>query len=545
MALAITTRPIPASAAVVWTHDDYWGVNTWQSTNLLAPTTLSLETADGNVRISWPFISPDAGGILQTTINLPPVGGWTEVTNEAMTSYVEGIRSISMPANDPQRFFRLVAMQTNWIPVFSFAVFYDAQLEFTQTAPLTVSGRTHANGPICMGAASGNVLRFNDTVTTASSIVVSNLGGYSSFATPVYAGTPTQRIGTPPLKPSGLTNHHALIEMPPVGESPLSLQWQQRYYNKAAVVLLISNYTVTVNVKSLGAADSTGIVSNYNFSSYSNIYFPAVASIGAERTNLARRLPFLSLTNRFYDYRESKWVMPTEINMAILKTWLVTNSMVINKFPWNAGSYPNIMYVGDFRTITNLHALRLTAGVVIPTNAPTSAGRATGFTIATINPLYLWGDYNCPNPAHLGTTNTTAAFPASLVSDAVTILSTNWTDSVYGKGSTTLNSRTAADVTVNAALISGVVYTTGTGVGYWSGGVQNQTRLLENWTGRTLTLNGSLVNLYPSAMATNQFQNPGVYYNAPTRKISFNPNFLDPVKLPPGTPLVISVTPAQ
>jgi hypothetical protein len=47
----------------------------------------------------------------------------------------------------------------------------------------------------------------------------------------------------------------------------------------------------------------------------------------------------------------------------------------------------------------------------------------SGFTVATPNPLYVWGNYNCPNSAYLGTTNTTTDYPASLVSDALTILS--------------------------------------------------------------------------------------------------------------------------
>jgi hypothetical protein len=68
--------------------------------------------------------------------------------------------------------------------------------------------------------------------------------------------------------------------------------------------------------------------------------------------------------------------------------------------------------------------------------------------------------------------------------------------------------------------------------------VMNLPRLLEDWqTGsKVLTLNTSIVNLYNSAMATSQFQNPGHYYNAPTRQISFDNNFMNYAKQPPGTP---------
>jgi len=248
------------------------------------------------------------------------------------------------------------------------------------------------------------------------------------------------------------------------------------------------------------------------------------------------------VTNRFRDYRESKWVMPTEINMGLLKDWLPTNTMVLSQYPAGSGIYPNIMYVADVRLTTNLHAVRLRNGAIIPTNGP-SHELATGFTVATPNPLYIWGHYNTPYAAHQGTTNTTLTFPASLVADAITVLSPNWTDNGYGNGITPLNSRNAANATVNAAIIAGTVYTTGSAVGQWSGGVQNLVRLLETWAGDTLTLNTSLVVFYNSAKATSQFQNPGVYYNAPTRNFNFDQNFLSPSKLPPGTPMVSGIVP--
>lgn len=437
-----------------------------------------------------------------------------------------------------------IALDT--IPAFQFAIFYNSQLEFTQCAPLTVRGRTHANGPICMGAASGNTLRFEGLVTTTSQIVVSNLGGYSSFATPVYAGSPSpgRQTAQPTLQlPIGENNTAAavreIINVPSSSDSAALAE--QRFFNKAGVVLLISNDTVTVNVKSLGAAATTGIISNYTFWSYSNsnpnVLVYGASNIVYQRAQLAANVPFLNLTNRFRDYRESDWVMPTEIDMGILKNWLVTNIAVTNKFPTGSGTYPTIMYVGDFRTVTNLHAVRVKNGSIVPTNGPSHA-QAQGFTLATINPIYVWGHYNTPNPSHRGTENVSAAFPASLIGDAITILSPNWTDTVYGNGSTALSSRAADSTTVNAAIIAGSVYTTGTGVGNWSGGVHNLTRLLENWTGDILTLNSSLVNLYNSVRANTQFQNPNIYYTAPFRNFNFNTNYLVETKLPPGTPTV-------
>jgi hypothetical protein len=123
------------------------------------------------------------------------------------------------------------------------------------------------------------------------------------------------------------------------------------------------------------------------------------------------------------------------------------------------------------------------------------------------------------------------------MSDALTLLSKSWTDA---KSSNALSSRTAASATtVNAAIITGIVPSTGNSSSQFSGGVHNLTRLLENWGSSTLWLNTSIINLYTSRVAKVQFQNPGVYYNAPTRRFSYDLKFLDPSKQPPGIPTAL------
>ena len=69
----------------------------------------------------------------------------------------------------------------------------------------------------------------------------------------------------------------------------------------------------------------------------------------------------------------------------------------------------------------------------------------------------------------------------------------------------------------------------------------NLPRLLENWSSSTLTLNTSIVNMFGSVFATNQFQlpygsmNPTGYYEAPSnRKFTFDSRLLS--RQPPGTP---------
>ena len=111
-----------------------------------------------------------------------------------------------------------------------------------------------------------------------------------------------------------------------------------------------------------------------------------------------------------------------------------------------------------------------------------------------------------------------------------------------------LGSRPAQDTTVNAAFLGGIVQTTNSaGVGHYSGGVENFPRFLEDWSGKTITYNGSMVVMFPSQSATNFWVSPSLanYYTAPTRKWAFDSNFLDYRKLPPVTPQVRKVIRGQ
>jgi hypothetical protein len=155
-----------------------------------------------------------------------------------------------------------------------------------------------------------------------------------------------------------------------------------------------------------------------------------------------------------------------------------------------------------------------------------------GLTVATPLPIYVRGHYNSP-PATRGSLDTTGTLPAALIGDAITILSPNWQDP---RSALALDMRVASDTTVNAAFLAGIVQTTS---GNYSGGVENFPRFLEDWSGKTFTYSGSMVVMYDSVYATGQWRGTGEdigIYNPPIRNWSFDTNFRDPNKLPPGTP---------
>jgi hypothetical protein len=72
--------------------------------------------------------------------------------------------------------------------------------------------------------------------------------------------------------------------------------------------------------------------------------------------------------------------------------------------------------------------------------------------------------------------------------------------------------------------------------------MENFPRFLEQWgQANTITYNGSMVKMFPSQYATNMWGKANVY-NPPKRNWAYDINFDDPMKLPPVTPSLQSVT---
>ena len=411
------------------------------------------------------------------------------------------------------------------VPVTQYAIFYNGLLEFSTCAAMTVNGRVHANGSIYTGT--GASLTFNGTVTCTGTISSPawNGQGPSWNDTGTYNGNPPSRTNVPSVALSiSLTNGHSMIDMPPTGESPSSTLGQTRLYNQAQTVLLVSNSAVTMKIQS-----------SLNEQLPGQDPAPILLNSANNPSALATNFPFLSTTNSFTDQRENKTVLTTQIDVGKYAQWITTNSGILSKFPAGSGTYPTILYVADNRTTTSsqIPAVRLTNGIAPPANG------GLGWSVATPDPLYVLGNYNCTNSSCLGTTNTTAAVPSSFMSDALTILSGAWADS---KSSSSYTARQASDTTVNAAILTGIVPSTGSSSSQFSGGVHNLPRLLEDWNSpstRTLTLNTAIMNLFNSTIATHQFVNPGTYYDPPTRQFSYDLKFQNPAQQPPAIPCAL------
>jgi len=528
---------------------------------LLAHAQLAISTSNGNVTVTIWGSSPNMA--LQTATNLSPQTAWkTLMVNNGTAQY-------TMPATDQQRFFRV----QYGIPVFQFAVFYNLNLEIDPGLAFTINAPVFSNAGLWSG--SPNVV-YNSSVQAVNAVDTSSYDPFCSGKIDnagASGGTPSANFlmaGQPEPNAPSLnllvdTNNdpvfvRSLLGLPPPDYAlgtPAAYSTNGQMYFANGADLVVSNAFSGTNFGTLPLKGT-------NFTVYfqSGYYHPPLRQVtndfyllktggstnwiqfanGAlnSRTNM-QYAGYSFLTNvTFYDYREGKTVQAVQLDVAKFRTWL-TNVNINGGSNYNAmkinavGKGLNSVYVYNnvYNNSSQLPAVRMINGQRLPPD---------GLTVATPFPMYVKGDYNIQTTgtdSSAGTTNTINTVPAALMADSITILSSNWSDA-YTSG-TALSTRISVKATINAAVLDGIVPSSGTN---YSGGVENFLRLLENWNNIQLWYNGSIVVMFPSQYATNRWQYPGAYYYAPNRKWGFDTNFNSQSKLPPLTPFVLTpVTP--
>ena len=218
------------------------------------------------------------------------------------------------------------------------------------------------------------------------------------------------------------------------------------------------------------------------------------------------------------------------------------------------------------------HVLRLVDGgmdgagnsFVPPTNG-TLANNGNGFTVASEEPVYVWGNYNTGASDPFWPSENTTTTPhsaAAIIADAVTLLSnppannttpttnTGWTDiesfSFPGCAVVTGNctkSRNGNTSYYRMAIIAGksIPFPQPAWGGQdfgTDGGMHNFLRYLEDRGASSATVNyaGSMISMYYSQYATGNFKCCTSVYGAPQRNYFFDTLFENPQNLPPGTP---------
>jgi hypothetical protein len=229
----------------------------------------------------------------------------------------------------------------------------------------------------------------------------------------------------------------------------------------------------------------------------------------------------------FYNYREGKYIKMTDVDLRKLAGWVQGvdgggdplvdgggNPIYVQHYSNHLPANGLLYAMRDDIVGSEQPGIRIYNGSKIYSSA--------GLTLVTDAPAYIQGNFNSVDKA-----------PAAVISDALNIVSNNWSDANSDGG---LAARTATNTTVNAAFISGVDETAGS---TYSGGLENYPRLHENWGGQTLTIRGSFVQLWECQVAGGLWGNSS--YSAPVRNWDYDPDFLDIDNLPVFTPQVVGL----
>ena len=401
-------------------------------------------------------------------------------------------------------------LETQLIPIFQFAIFYNSDLEIQPGPQMTVIGPVHSNQDIYIG--SNNSLDFDSTITSGGNIYHSRKEGKASGGGTVkvkdgagvyqdmsngdgtwldsnnddwVVGSQTRwngqvqssahQVGSLLMPLPNPDDPRAVIERPDPADLPELAE--VKYYNRADLRIIDGS-----------AFDLSGVAVDLDY--------PDPDNPGNTLNPVSQK--------EFHNFREGKTISVTEIDVAKLAA--------SGNFPTNG-----ILYVSDERDdmVSELvqDAVRLVNGSELP---------AQGLTVVTDRPLYIQGNFNTVNKK-----------PASVMCDAINILSNAWNDSKSTKSS--LSKRVASNTEVNVAIIAG---NTETLPGAYNGGVENFPRFLEKWSGKTLTYSGSIVAMWDSEIATGRWIYGSPYYAAPIRNWSYDIDLGDPANAPPGMPSV-------
>jgi hypothetical protein len=248
-------------------------------------------------------------------------------------------------------------------------------------------------------------------------------------------------------------------------------------------------------------------------------------------------------------------------------------------------NYNGVVYIYDatkssVEPANTLDGIRLQDGTTTP-NFNDQNNNPLGFTVVSNNGVYVQGDYN--------TTPITVAGaqvnnPAAVMGDALTAVSQGWSlaantslQPMTGTTSGTreaiastnfpgngtynpaVNAATANGMQINAAILTGNT-PTNVAADTNSGGAQNLVRMIEDWyynpfgpmdtdgdgnhVGLTLTLNGSLGQLFTSKYFTGAYPGSGVahgvYIQPKFRVLNYDLNFKN--RTPAGSPSTTAFT---
>ena len=468
------------------------------------------------------------------------------------------------------------------IPIFQYIIFYNMNLEIAAASTLDINGPVFSNAGLWSGS---TTITFDQTVWAVSKTLVNGANNpfvtYTGSGSSTYtmAGEPVSGVNHVTMPIAGTNNNPSVVES--------ILQWPPSGYalgSSAAYTpngeVYLANYADLIISNAASGVNSTRPAGTNFFVYYEDPSQPA----NSNSNNFCSSITWV--TNDFYiitntthhtisisnsvpgsqwtdgsGNRDQIWYAGYSFLTNVLfydwrEGWSSGNAKTVQAVQFDVTKYnlwlSNAAAGGNYNAICNSDKNHSIGGVYIYTSVPMTTSvlpavrvvngsqlyDSYGLSIATPMPLYVEGNFNVTDGSgnsDAATIGTAHSRPASFLADAITVLSSGYSDTSTAKAPSVSPSTT----TIHAACLEGIVPSdsslpSGGDNSNYSGGVENFLRLLENWG--TLYYNGSIVVMFPSQYATNRWRQTGNYYVAPSRIWSFDTNFTVRAKLPPFTP---------
>jgi Tfp pilus assembly protein PilX len=456
------------------------------------------------------------------------------------------------------------------IPLFQFAIFYDKDLEFSNTATLTVGGRVHTNADLYFNAGSGGSTLTVDGLTTAVGQTYrgykdQNACGGTVQVRAIGAGTPSINCSSARiiltntlLNPwnGGIKQGVKKLNVPkPDAFTPTP---GEQYWDNAELRVVYNVATNQVQVRDAS----------------NNINVPATNTLTTTCAGSATNTP-----NSFYDRREGpiaggtsgKFITMLDINMGNLLSCINSNAGDLNVPDGLANTTDNGLVL--YFTVIGPNSNLTPSGYGVRLRNGNNLSNTRGVTVVSDQPVYIEGDYNNFN-------NGAGWVPAAVMGDVINILSNNYknaasrtgavvvtstscTNGFTAKGQAPLDCRPATSTTIRAAIVGATDSTgnaegaAGRDKGISNGGVNNMMRYHEEWGfngglqggAATFTYQGSLVSLNTPLHMSGTWSLGGTnanpvgrsVYNPPIRNWTYDQRFNTAVTLPPLTPRAVSL----
>ena len=462
-------------------------------------------------------------------------------------------------AGNPEAITQLV-FRSRLVPLFQFAIFFNKDLEFDNTANLDLVGPVHANGNIFLDAGSSASLHIGGQVTSSQTIYRGqksqnlctgsvSVDGLSGSPLGVSCGGSRRAMTTSELTgwQGQIRQKVPAVTVPDV--SSIQPQSDSLYWSQADIrVVLKPNVQIPTCSGSSGPGGGTNCT--YTLGWGAELQDTNGNTVVSSAT-LAGLCPLaLSSSNNFLDNREAKYWTTVDatknkkrlldVNMGLLTTCISTNSAALGVTPYmNNSSDKGLVYYFTVKdsgvsqgTSANNYGIRLYNGSNLHATSGGGSRADKGLTVVSDQALIVQGDYNTNNKV-----------PAALMADSMNVLSNSWntpTPCSYSAGvpqywapGTSQTARTSvaalaatgdaksagpmtcrlsSDTTVNAAILAGTdtsgygndVTSTEGGLdgGTQSGGVHNMMRFQEDWGANGGTLTTPAIYTYKGSLVS-------------------------------------------